>query len=166
MGMYKYINKIWKKPIENIGDSLRKRMIDWRASETVVRVDKPTRLDRAHSLGYKAKKGYIIVRVRVPRSKKMREKPSGGRRSKHSGRKKVLTKSFQWIAEVRANKKYPNCEVLNSYPLVSDGKYHFFEIILLDREIVSKYPGMEWVKSNRGRVYRGLTSSGKKSRIS
>ncbi len=164
MGMYKYINKIWKKPIENIGDSLRKRMIDWRASETVVRVDKPTRLDRAHSLGYKAKKGYIIVRVRVPRSRKMREKPSGGRRSKHSGRKKVLTKSFQWIAEGRANKKYPNCEVLNSYPLISDGKYHFFEIILLDREIVSKYYGMEWVKSNRGRVYRGLTSSGKKSR--
>ena len=164
MGMYKYINKIWKKPIENIGDSLRKRMIEWRASEVVVRIDKPTRLDRAHSLGYKAKKGYIIVRVRVPKSKKMRERPAGGRRSKHSRRKKVLSQSFQWIAEQRANKKYPNCEVLNSYPLISDGKYHFFEIILLDREIVSKYPGMEWVKDNRGRVYRGLTSAGRKSR--
>ena len=165
MGMYKYINKIWKKPIENIGPSLRRRMIEWRASESVVRVDHPTRLDRAHSLGYKAKKGYVIVRVRVPKSKKMRERPAGGRRSKHSRRKKVLAKSFQWIAEERGNKKYPNCEVLNSYHLLSDGKYHIFEIILLDREIVSKYPKMEWIKHNKGRVYRGLTSSGKKSRM-
>ncbi|MBS3134526.1 50S ribosomal protein L15e [Candidatus Woesearchaeota archaeon] len=164
MGMYKYIRKIWKKPIENIGPSLRKRMIEWRASEVVVRVDNPTRLDRAHALGYKAKQGYVVVRVRVPKSRKMRERPAGGRRSKHSRRKKVINKNFKWIAEERANKKYPNCEVLNSYPLVSDGRHHFFEIILVDRILVSKDPKTAWLETSKGRVFRGLTSSGKKAR--
>ncbi|MAG47834.1 50S ribosomal protein L15e [archaeon] len=164
MGMYKYIQKIWKKPVENLGETLRNRMIEWRTSETVVRVEKPTRLDRAHALGYKAKKGYIIVRVRVSKGRRMREKPAGGRRSKHSGRRKVVSKSYQWIAEERANRRYVNCEVLNSYPLISDGKFHFFEVILLDRVTAAKYPKASWVINNQGRVYRGKTSAGQKSR--
>ena len=53
-GLYHHIRNAWKKPDINV---LRQRMIAWRESNTIVKVDKPLRLDRAHSLGYKAKKG-------------------------------------------------------------------------------------------------------------
>ena len=51
-GMYHKIREAWKSPDMNL---LRSRMIDWRKSETITRVDKPLRLDRARNLGYKVK---------------------------------------------------------------------------------------------------------------
>ena len=56
-GIYHYLRNAWKKPDIK---TLRERMIRWRTENVVIKVDKPTRLDRARSLGYKAKKGYII----------------------------------------------------------------------------------------------------------
>jgi len=53
-GLYHYIREAWKKPDAK---TLRERMIGWRASEVIVKVDKPLRIDRARALGYKAKKG-------------------------------------------------------------------------------------------------------------
>ena len=40
------------------------------------------------------------------------------------------------------------------------------EVILVDREQVSKYKGMEWLAKgkHKGRVFRGKSSSGKRSR--
>ncbi len=54
MGMYKYIREAWKSPKETYvgGDLLKVRMIKWRREPVVVRIDRPTRLDRARSLGY------------------------------------------------------------------------------------------------------------------
>ena len=53
MGMYKYIREAWKKPREL--ELWQQRLIQWRKEEVTVRIDKPTRLDKARSLGYKAK---------------------------------------------------------------------------------------------------------------
>ena len=100
----------------------------------------------------------------MPRGGRQRELFKSGRRSKARRRKKILSLNYQVIAEQRANKKYPNCEVLNSYYLAKDGKNYWFEVILAEREQVSRYAGMEWLKNSRGRVYRGLTSAGRKSR--
>lgn len=164
MNLYSSIRELWKKPKDSMKDLVQERLIEWRQGNVVVRIERPTRIDRARSLGYKAKQGYVIVRVRVKRSKRQRPLIKKGRRSKHKRRKKIVGKSYQWIAEERASKKYPNCEVLNSYKIGEDGKHHFYEVILLDRVIVSKYRNMKWVKNNNRRVYRGLTSAGKKSR--
>ncbi len=144
----------------------RERIIAWRREPTIVRLMRPTRIDRARILGYKAKKGYFVVRVRVLRGGRMREKFHGGRKSTKMRRMKVLDMNYQTIAERRANKPYSNAEVLNSYFLAQDGKHYWYEVILVDREQVGTYPGMEWVHApaNRGRVYRGLTSSARKSR--
>ena len=164
MGYLKYISQLYQKNKKEIRDVLQPRLIEWRKGDSVVRVERPTRIDRARALGYKAKKGYFITRVRLLRSKRQRPLIKKGRRSKHRRRKKIIGKSYQWIAEGRANKKYVNCEVIGSYFLFKDGKYGFYEVILADRELVSKYKGMEWLTKNTGRTYRGLTSAGRKGR--
>lgn len=157
--MYGYIRDAWKQ-----GTNIRDRLIKWRKSDSVVRVEKPTRLDRARSLGYKAKQGYVVVRVKLKRGGRKRERFKGGRRSKHMRRRKVVKKSYQWVSEERANRKYPNCEVLGSYPLAKDGKHYFFEVLLADRVQVGKYDSMGWLGDAKGRVFRGLTSAAIKSR--
>lgn len=129
-----------------------------------MKIDRPTRIDRARALGYKAKQGYVVVRVRVKRGGKKREKPRGGRKPKKSRRKKILAKNYQWIAEERAARRYRNCEVLGSYWIMKDGLHYWYEIILADRVQVSKYKGMEHLGWTRGKVFRGLTSAGRKAR--
>ncbi len=164
-GLHYYLRKAWKKPDVK---TLRQRMIDWRKSNAVVKLDKPLRLDRAHSLGYKAKKGFVIARVRIKRGGRKRPKPGKGRRSKRQTTKKILKMSYQWVAEQRAARKFTNLEVLNSYKIGKDGKYYFYEIILVDysRPEIKSDKNMKWItkKKNQGRVFRGLTSAGKKSR--
>jgi large subunit ribosomal protein L15e len=164
MGIYKYIRNVWKKPDKSYGSLLKERSIEWRKSGAIEAVENPTRLDRARSLGYKAKKGYIVVRVRLLRGGRQRPLIKKGRRSKHNRRKKIVGKSYQWIAEERANRKYRNCEIIGSYELTKDGKYFYYEIILGDRELLSKYPDTKHFEYMKGKVFRGLTSSAKKSR--
>jgi len=63
--MYDYVGDKWKKPDTSFKSPQKNRMIQWRREENFLKVDKPLRVDRARSLGYKAKQGYIIVRGRV-----------------------------------------------------------------------------------------------------
>ena len=168
MSFYKYIRDIWKNPKKNLDELWSKRLVEWRKEPVTLRVDRPTRIDAARSLGYKAKQGYVLVRQRVIRGGKKRPDIKGGRRSKHNRQKKVLSKNYQWIAEERANKKFKNCEVLNSYYVGKDGKFAWYEVILVDKGHPSiKADGrINWIsgKKQTGRTFRGLTSSGKRSR--
>jgi len=163
MGLYKKIRETWNKGPREL---VKSRLPEWRKDPTVMRIEKPTRLDKARSIGYKAKKGFIVVRVKLLRGGRRRPKPSGGRRSITNTRAKVLSLNYQKIAEERANRSFKNCEVLNSYYLAKDGKYGWYEVILADRQLVSRYKGYEWLagKSNKGRVYRGKTLAGRRSR--
>jgi large subunit ribosomal protein L15e len=164
-GVYHYIGEAWKKPARELWQS---RVIQWRAGDSIAKVEKPLRLDRARALGYKAKKGFIVVRVRVKRGGHKRSKHKHGRKSRKQHIRKVLKMSYQWIAETRAEKKYKNLAVLNSYPIGKDGKHYFFEIILVDpskAEIINDKT-ISWIcrSENRNRAQRGLTSAAKKSR--
>lgn len=166
MGIYKYIRKAWEKPKENLKELYRQRLIDWRKENSIVRIDKPTRLDRARSLGYKAKQGIIMARVRVSGGGRMREQIKKGRRPKHARRRKIVRKSYRWIAEERAGKRFKNCEVLNSYNILEDSKHKWFEIILVERgnPVINSDKQLEFISNERGRVFRGKTSAGKRSR--
>ncbi len=168
MGVYARIRELWKNPKQNLGDLWKQRLIQWRKEPVTVRISRPTRLDRARSLGYKAKPGIIMVRQRVSRGKRQRPKFSGGRRSKHMRRKKVLSMNYQQIAEQRAAKKYLNLEVLNSYWVGQDGKHCWYEVILLDKEhpAIKSDKNLSWIaeKQHTGRAFRGLTAAGKRSR--
>ncbi|MBU2634034.1 MAG: 50S ribosomal protein L15e [Nanoarchaeota archaeon] len=168
MGYLKYLQKLYRKPTKELKEILRQRLIEWRKSNVVVRVDKPLRIDRARGLGYKDKQGFVVVRVRVLRGGRQRPLIKKGRRSKARRRKKIVSKSYQWIAEEKACRKFKNCEVLNSYKLGKDGLHGFYEVILVDKNhpSIKKDKDIKWITNSqhRGRVFRGLTSSGRKSR--
>lgn len=161
MNAYDYIK-------QNIRENLRKTMISWRASETIVKLEKPSDIGRARNLGYKDKKGFIVVRVRILRGGRKRPKINAKRRTPRKTTKKVLKMNYQWVAEQRAARKYKNLEVLNSYKIGKDGVNYFFEVILVDpeRPEIKSDKTISWIAKpeNRGRVFRGLTSAGKKSR--
>ncbi|MCD6470091.1 50S ribosomal protein L15e [Candidatus Bathyarchaeota archaeon] len=152
----------WRKPNKSyIKEIMRERIIVWRRQPAIYRVDKPTRIDRARRLGYKDKPGYIVVRVRVRRGGLRKPRPRAGRRQKRMGvRKYKPAKSLRLIAEERAARKFPNLEVLNSYWIWEDGRYKWFEVIMVDRTLL---PELKLGKG-RGRVFRGLTSAGRKVR--
>ena len=65
--IYDYIGEQWKKPDTSFQSPQQQRLIQWRKENNFIRVEKPLRIDRARSLGYKAKQGYIIVRAKVRR---------------------------------------------------------------------------------------------------
>ena len=132
--MYRHLKEAWKKPEQSfVKEVMMQRAIIWRKEPSSVRIDKPTRLDRARSLGYKAKHGVIVVRTRVRRGGRNKLRPILGRRQKRMGVTKFTpTKSKQLIAEERTARKYPNMEVLNSYWVWQDGRYKWFEVILVD----------------------------------
>jgi large subunit ribosomal protein L15e len=164
-GMYHYIRQAWKKPDK---ERLRELMIDWRKGQTITKLDKPTRIDRARSLGYKAKKGFVIVRVIIGRGGRKRPRINKKRRTRNQSVKKVLKMNYKWIAEQRAGRKFANLEVLNSYKLAKDGKHYFYEVILVDpnRPEIKTDKNTKWITkpSHRKRAQRGLTSAAKKSR--
>ena len=150
--MYDFIGEVWKRP---------------RKGPAIEKVERPTRLDRARALGYKAKQGIIVVRSRVRRGGFNKPAIRAGRRPKRKGILKItLKKNLQRIAEERAGKKYPNMEVLNSYYVGEDGMYKYYEVILVDRvhPAILSDKNLSWVANQKGRVYRGKTSAGQKGR--
>ena len=164
-GFYHYIKEAWKKTSP---EKLREYMIKWRSEDRLKKIDRPTRLDRARALGYKAKKGFVIIRVRVKRGGRARTRINKKRRTKRQSVKKILKMSYQWVAEQRAQRKFTNLEVLNSYPIGKDGKFAFFEVIMVDpqRPEIKSDKNINWIikDKNRKRAFRGITSAGKKSR--
>lgn len=134
MNAYKYLGEAWKKAKESFVEALMKRMlIKWRKAPSIERIDKPTRLDKARMLGYKAKQGFIIVRVKVRKGGARKLRPRSGRRQKAMGVKKYTrAKSLKEIAQDRARKRYPNLKLLNSYWVWEDGKHAWFEVVMVD----------------------------------
>ena len=168
MGLYKYVKELWKNPKQNMPELWKSRLVQWRKEPVTIRIQKPTRIDKARSLGYKALQGFVIARQRVSRGGRMRAQIKKGRKPKNTRRKKVLAKNYQRIAEERANKKFPNCEVLNSYWVAEDGLYRWYEIIMVDPEhpVIKSRKDLSWIseRKHRNRVQRGKTSAGRKSR--
>ncbi len=169
-GLYGHVREAWKRPKKGPLEALhRERLIEWRRGPSFVRVERPTRIDRARALGYRAKQGYVVVRARVRRGGLRKPRIKGGRRPKRKGMTKItMAKSIQRIAEERTAKRYPNLEVLNSYWVGEDGRSKFYEVILVDphHPVIRNDPKINWIGRgpNRGRVYRGLTSAGKRGR--
>jgi len=170
LNMYKYVAEAWKIPDASfVKELMRQRVIKWRREPTIVRVEKPTRLDRARKLGFKSKQGFVIARARVRRGGLRKLRPKAGRRPKRMGVKKFKpAKSLQLIAEERAARKFPNLEVLNSYWVWQDGMHKWYEVIMVDpaNPVIKADKDINWMgnEPNTRRVFRGLTSAGKKMR--
>ena len=135
MNMHKYISKTWRmiRTSPEYKRYMTLKRVEWRRGGTITRIEKPTRLDRAHAVGYKAKQGYIVVRVKVRKGGLRKIPPKLGRRQKRTGISKIKRgKSARKIAEERAKKKFRNLNIVGSYYLGEDGEYIWYEIVMRD----------------------------------
>ncbi len=167
---YAYVRDAWKDPDSTYVQELRwERLQQWRKEGSVTKIRRPTRIDRARSLGYKAKQGIIVARVKTRRGGLRKSRYIRGRRTQRMGKNKITGgMSIQRIAEGRASRKFPNMEVLNSYWVGEDGKAKWYEVILVDpsHPVIKSDKNLNWIcaSTNKGRAERGKTSAGRKGR--
>ncbi len=159
--MLKHTARLWKSPSKNPGGIQKQRLTEWRRQTVVARIERPTRLGRARSLGYRAKQGFCLARVRVRKGMRKRPKPAGGRVPKKAGRFFTPGKGKQAIAEEKAARKFPNTEVLASYYVGEDGNFKWYEAILVERDnpAIRGDRKISWISGQRGRAFRGKTPS-------
>ncbi len=142
--MYSQIAGTWRKMWKENSAELKAKAIEWRKQPTIVRIERPSKLDRARRLGYKAKPGFVLVRIRVGRGGMRKQRPKAGRRPKHFGVVRIKqSDSMQTVAERRVGEKYPNMQVIGSYYLYKDGKNYWFECVLADSNHPAIYKDRE-----------------------
>eukprot|EP01129_Flabellula_baltica_P004223 TRINITY_DN144_c0_g1_i2.p1 TRINITY_DN144_c0_g1~~TRINITY_DN144_c0_g1_i2.p1 ORF type:complete len:204 (+),score=37.01 TRINITY_DN144_c0_g1_i2:298-909(+) len=173
MGAYKYLEEIYKrKQSDTIRFLLRVRCWEYRNANAIVRVNRPTRPDKARRLGYKRKQGFVIYRVRVRRGGRKRPYPKGHKRGTKPINQGITAlknnRSLRTVAECRVGKACGGLRVLNSYWVGEDSTYKFFEVIMIDihHPTIRGDPRINWICNNvhKHREMRGLTASGKKGR--
>jgi large subunit ribosomal protein L15e len=131
--MHNYMTATWTKMWKSNNDVLKSKAVAWRTEEVIHKINRPSRLDRSRRLGYKAKQGIVVVRVRVGRGGMRKQRPISGRRPKHIGVVHIKQGiNMRKVAERRVTEKFPNLEVLGSYYLHKDGMYLWYEVILAD----------------------------------
>jgi len=117
-------DQLWVKLWHDNAPELRNRVIKWRKQNAFTRIDKPSRIQRARRLGYKAKQGIIVIRMRVGTGGMRKQRPRGGRRPKHLGVTKIKgDDSMKKVADRRVLERYPNMKL---------GIHYWFEVILAD----------------------------------
>lgn len=172
MGAYKYLEEIWRKKQSDVMRFLlRVRCWEYRQTNSLVRLPRPTRPDKARRLGYKAKQGYVIYRVRVKRGGRKKPVSKGIVYGKpvHQGITQLKpTRNLKAIAEERAGRRLGGLRVLNSYWVGEDSTNKYFEVVLVDphHTAIRKDPRINWIcqPTHKHRELRGLTSAGRKHR--
>ncbi|KAK8488543.1 hypothetical protein V6N12_055387 [Hibiscus sabdariffa] len=146
-------------------------VLEYRQHPAIVRVNHPTRPDKARRLGYKAKQGYVVYRVRVRRGGRKRPVPKGivyGKPTNQGVTQLKFQRSKRSVAEERAGRKLGGLRVVNSYWINEDSTYKYFEVILVDvaHNAIRNDPRINWICNpvHKHRELRGLTSAGKKNR--
>ena len=126
-------DKVWLKLWKENSSELRDRVVSWRKQDAVTRIEKPSRILRARRLGYKAKQGIIVIRMRVGTGGMRKKRPTGGRRPKHLGVTRIKAAvNMKQVADRRVLERYPNMALLGSYFIYKDGMHYWFEVILAD----------------------------------
>ncbi|MFX0046907.1 MAG: 50S ribosomal protein L15e [Candidatus Hermodarchaeota archaeon] len=166
---YSHVKDTFEKHETGYKTNHWKRGIEYRKGKSIERVQGPTKLHRARTLGYKAKQGYIIIRARIRKGGMHKVRPKRGRKPRAMGVSKYTTgKNLQWVAEERVQRKYPNLEVLNSYKIYTDGRSWYYEVIMVDpnHPVIKSDPKINWIcePQHTRRVTRGLTSAGQRAR--
>jgi len=150
---YSHIKEAWRSPKEGkLAELQWQRKQEWRDEGAIERIERPTRLDKARELGYKAKQGVIVARVSVRKGGSRKQRHKAGRRSKRQGVNRLSRrKSIQRISEERASRKYRNLRVLNSYWVGEDGSQKWHEVILVDpaHPAIENDDDLGWITSGR-----------------
>merc|ERR1711981_1209776 len=172
MGAYKYQQELWKKKQSDVMRYLlRVRTWNYRQLPAIHRASRPTRPQKARSLGYKSKQGFVVWRIRVRRGCRKRLAPKGATYGKpvHEGVNSLkFQRRLQSVAEERAGKFCGALRVMNSYWVGQDSTFKYYEVIMIDpmHKTVRRNPDTQWITKpvHKHRELKGLTSAGKKSR--
>lgn len=110
-----YVEELWrKKQSDVLRFLLRVRCWEYRQCPALMRLTQPSRPDKAHRLGYKAKQGYVVYRVRVRRGNRKKQVPKGctsGKPVRQGVTQLKPVKSLRALAEERAGRK-----LVSAYP--------------------------------------------------
>ncbi|MFB6135162.1 MAG: 50S ribosomal protein L15e [Halobacteriaceae archaeon] len=167
---YSHIRDAWKDPDDGkLAELQWQRKQRWREEGAIERVERPTRLDKARELGYKAKQGVVVARLSIRKGNARKQRFTAGRRSKRQGVNRIgRRKNLQRIAEERATRKFRNLRVLNSYWVGEDGSQKWFEVILLDpnHPAIRNDDDLSWIceADQENRALRGVTGVGRRNR--
>jgi large subunit ribosomal protein L15e len=125
---------------------------EYRQLNVIHRASRPSRPDKARRLGYKAKQGYVVYRVRVRRGNRKKHVPKGGylwfdlrlllislvagatygKPVRQGVNHLKFQRGLRSVAEERVGRRCGNLRVLNSYWINQDGVYKYYEVILID----------------------------------
>ncbi|GFT41089.1 60S ribosomal protein L15, partial [Nephila pilipes] len=132
---------------------------------------RPTRPEKARRLGYRARQGYVVYRVRIRRGGRKKHVPKGctyGKPRNHGVNQLKPVRNCQARAEARVGFRCKALRVLNSYWVAQDSTFKFFEVVLIDpaHNAIRNDPKANWIcnPEHKRRETRGLTSAGRKSR--
>merc|ERR1712159_186434 len=151
MGAYKYLEELWRKKQSDVMRFLlRVRAWEFRQLPTIHCASRPSRPDKARRMGYKAKQGYCIYRVRVRRGGRKRPNPKGqvyGKPKNQGINQYKYAHSLRHTAENRVAKRCGNLNVLNSYWVSEDSTYKYYEVILVDpmHNAIRNDPRINWI---------------------
>ena len=124
---------VWLNLWRDNAPSLRDRAVRWRKEKALTRIKKPSRIQKARRLGYKAKQGIVVIRMRVGTGGMRRQRPRGGRRPKHLGVTRIKADvNMKTVSERRVLERHPNMKLLGYYFLYKDGMHYWHEVILAD----------------------------------
>ena len=172
MGAYKYLEEFWrKKQTDTLRFLSRVRNWEYRQMPAIHRATRPSRPEKARHLGYKAKQGFCIYRVRVKRGGRKKRVAKGivyGKPKNQGVNKIKMARNFRSIAEERIGRKCGGLRVLNSYWVAHDAVHKWYEVIMIDpfHKCIRDDPRINWICQNtmKHRELRGLTAAGRRAR--
>merc|ERR1711957_620047 len=172
MGAYKYLEEFWrKKQTDTLRFLSRVRTWEYRQLPAIQRTNRPSRPEKARHLGFKAKQGYCVYRVRVKRGGRKKRVAKGivYGKPKNCGVNKMKTaRNFRSIAEERIGRKAGGLRVLNSYWVAHDAVHKWYEVIMVDpmHRCIREDPRVNWICNpvHKHRELRGLTAAGRRAR--
>ena len=172
MGAFTYINELWKKKSSDAMKFIsRIRSWQFRNQHAIVSIRRPTRPEKARAVGWKAKAGFCVFRVRVRRGGRKRPMHRGityGKPKTAGVTGLKLNKNKRVVAEQRLGSKFGNVRVLNSYWVNEDSTFTWYEVVCVDpsHKTIRNDPRVNWAVNpvHKHREHRGLTSAGRKHR--
>merc|ERR1719343_292241 len=163
---------MWRKKQSDVMRFLaRLRTWEFRQLPAIHRASRPTRPDKARKIGYKAKQGYLIYRVRVKRGDRKKRVAKGivyGKPCHQGINKNKAVRNLRSIAEERVGRKCGGLRVLNSYWVAQDAVNKWFEVVMVDpmHKCIRNDSRLNWIcnATHKHRELRGVTSAGRKAR--
>merc|ERR1712134_153844 len=145
------MQELWRnKQTDAMRFLMRVRCWELRQLPRITRAPRPSRPDKARRVGYKAKQGFVIYRIRIRRGGPKRPVHKGqvyGKPRNAGINHLKARRSLRSVAEERAARKCGNLRVLNSYWVNQDATFKYFEIVMVDpsHKVIRNDPRINWI---------------------